>query len=226
MKTFKNFFNKNKALKILLVPAIFGLILCVGFINRDIFSSPKEISTAELSFAERSNDTNIIGKVLPASCASSASATYADGRKWTKPSGTPYPIWYWIQHPDFNPGPGPVITNNWDANGQYHIEPYYELVPNASCYDGIPRCNRGYVYNSIKFTCDPLTRCWNNTFVNPALGQVCPARPTITCWNGVVVTPSLGQVCPPQPTVNIKFREAIIPDTDSGSGGSGGDGGN
>lgn len=40
--------------------------------------------------------------------------------------------------------------------------------------------------------------CWNGTVVMPAMGQACPARPTVTCWNGIIITPSLGEVCQSQ----------------------------
>ena len=160
MKIQNKFFIKNKLIKFLSIPIALLFVVAIISFSKDNFSNVEKVHTAELSFAEHSNDPKLIGKVLPASCASSISATYPNGTggwTWTwRLGGQAYPreLSYWINHPDFNPGAGPAVTHNWDANGGYHLDGYNQLVPNASCYDGIPKCDKGYTYNSAAFSCD------------------------------------------------------------------------
>ena len=154
--------------------------------------------TAELSFAEHSNDPKLIGKVLPASCASSISATYPNGTggwTWTwRLGGQAYPreLSYWINHPDFNPGAGPAVTHNWDANGGYHLDGYNQLVPNASCYDGIPKCDPGYIQSSPNSTCEENICSPTNAL--PANGLVSTSNrySSCVCRGAAVVTVNTG----------------------------------
>ena len=119
MKIQNKFFIKNKLIKFLSIPIALLFVVAIISFSKDNFSNVEKVHTAELSFAEHSNNSKLIGKVLPASCASMT---------WG--------------------------SRGWNANGQYHLDGYYELVPNASCYNGVPRCDPGYKYNSSTFKCE------------------------------------------------------------------------
>lgn len=179
MKTKKHtFFLQFISTKIKLTSVTLFLILSVVVLPSFFFEYKinNEVSAAELRFTEISNDSNIQGSILPASCQSypTMEMLHMGGDVSGHCSGT-------------CPAPSTLVNTAWWRTCSYTVPPtwwdagdgfsYVDVIPSGSTCPVSGTRGGSLAGNAVVNANVCRTTCWNGAYIFPHLGQTCPAAP-------------------------------------------------